>query len=390
VTVGDVTTAQGSVVRDARDASARLRTLFVNENLGGHASMHLYIRQVLGHVSDMAADFVDVPHAGLVRKLLAAPVPGLAGLDLDLQPLRAQLLQSLWVRRLLERVGGAYDVVHVYTQSTALLSAAQLATRPSVVSTDGTAAQNAYHIPYRRATRHTASQVRVARLFEDRVYAAATLVVAQSEWAARSLLTTYGLPADKVRVIPFGVPVPPAVPRREADGLPQVTFVGKSLERKGGLRLLRTFREHLRGRCELNLVTLEPVAPEPGVRVINDFTPGDARLVELLSRSALFAFPSDMDNSPYSVLEAMVAGLPVVATRVGGVPEMVVHGETGLLVGDDDRDLAAAISTLLDDAGARERMGRAGRSRVEARFDARDTTRDLAGVLREARERFTA
>jgi glycosyltransferase involved in cell wall biosynthesis len=184
--------------------------------------------------------------------------------------------------------------------------------------------------------------------------------------------------------------VPPEVPRREAQGLPQVTFVGKSLERKGGLRLLRTFREHLRGRCELNLVTLEPVAPEPGVRVINDFTPGDARLVELLSRSALFAFPSDMDNSPYSVLEAMVAGLPVVATRVGGVPEMVVHGETGLLVGDDDRDLAAAISTLLDDHGARERMGRAGRSRVEARYDARDTTRDLAGVLHEAKERFTA
>jgi alpha-maltose-1-phosphate synthase len=390
VTVGDVTTTRSSVDRDARDASARLRTLFVNENLGGHASMHLYIRQVIGHVSDMAADFVDVPHAGLVRKLLAAPVPGLAELDLDLQPLRAQLLQSLWVRRLLERVGSAYDVVHVYTQSTALLSAAHLATRPSVVSTDGTATQNAYHIPYRRATRHTASQVRVARLFEDRVYDAATLVVAQSEWAARSLLTTYGLPADKVRVIPFGVPVPPEVPRREAQGLPQVTFVGKSLERKGGLRLLRTFREHLRGRCELNLVTLEPVAPEPGVRVINDFTPGDARLVELLSRSALFAFPSDMDNSPYSVLEAMVAGLPVVATRVGGVPEMVVHGETGLLVGDDDRDLAAAISTLLDDHGARERMGRAGRSRVEARYDARDTTRDLAGVLHEAKERFTA
>ncbi len=367
---------------------APLRALLVNENLGGHASMHLYIREALRDVPELAADVVDVPRAGLARKLLAAPVPGLASRDLDLAPLRAQLLQSAWVRRVLERRAGAYDVVHVYTQSTALLSADQLRTRPSVVSTDGTGTQNAYHLPYRRPTRWTASQARAARRFEDGVYEAATLLVAQSHWAARSLVDDYGVPAERVRVIQFGVPIPPAVPRRERDGLPLVTFVGKSLERKGGVRLLRTFREHLRGRCELNLVTLEHVAPEPGVVVHNDFRPGDPRLVDLLSRSAVFAFPSDMDNSPYSVVEAMVAGLPVVATRVGGVPEMVVDGETGVLVGDDDAQLAAAIASLLDDPDRRREMGLAARRRAEERYDARTTTRALASVLSEAVERF--
>jgi starch synthase len=365
-----------------------LRALFVNENLGGHTSMHLYLRNALEGIAGVDGDFVDVPRARLGRKLLAAPVPVLARRDLDLQPLRAQLLQSLWVRRLLAGRAQDYDVVHVYTQSTALLSASQLATRPTVVSTDGTGTQNAYHLPYRAPTRHTASQVRVARRFEDRVYAAATIVVAQSEWAAESLRTTYGVEADRVRVIPFGVPMPPPVPRAEPDGLPQVTFVGKSLERKGGLRLLHAFREHLRGRCELNLVTLEEVPPEPGLRVHNDITPGDPRLVQLLATSAVFAFPSDMDNSPYSVLEAMVAGLPVVSTRVGGIPEMVLDGETGLLVGDDDEELAGAITRLLDDPAMRAEMGRAGRRRAEERFDAADTTRQLAGVLREARDRF--
>jgi glycosyltransferase involved in cell wall biosynthesis len=160
------------------------------------------------------------------------------------------------------------------------------------------------------------------------------------------------------------------------------------LQRKGGLRLLQTFREHLRGRCELNLVTLEPLAPEPGVRVHNGFTPGDPRLTDLLSRSAVFAFPSDMDNSPYSVLEAMVAGLPVVTTRVGGIPEMVLDGETGTLVGDDDTELAGAIATLLDDAERRREMGHAARRRAEERFDVVGTTRRLADVLREARDRF--
>jgi alpha-maltose-1-phosphate synthase len=372
----------------SRALESRLSTLFVNENLGGHTSMHLYLRQALVQVPELEGAFVDVPRAGLVRKLLAAPVPVLAGQDLDLQPLRAQLLQSLWVRRLLTRRAGSYDVVHVYTQSTALLSASQLAARPSVVSTDGTGTQNAYHLPYRSPTRHTASQVRAARRFEDRVYAAATLVVAQSEWAARSLRSTYGVQPERVRVIPFGVPMPPAVARHEPDGLPKVTFVGKSLQRKGGLRLLQTFREHLRGRCELNLVTLEPLAPEPGVRVHNGFTPGDPRLTDLLSRSAVFAFPSDMDNSPYSVLEAMVAGLPVVTTRVGGIPEMVLDGETGTLVGDDDTELAGAIATLLDDAERRREMGHAARRRAEERFDVVGTTRRLADVLREARDRF--
>jgi glycosyltransferase involved in cell wall biosynthesis len=367
-----------------------LRALLVNENLGGHASMHLYIRDALHDVPEVAVDVVDVPHARLGRKLLSAPVPGLARLDLDLGPLRAQLLQSAWVRRLLQQRADTYDVVHVYTQSTALLSADQLGSRPSVVSTDGTMTQNAYHLPYRRPTRWTASQARAARRFEDGVYRAATLVVAQSQWAARSLVEAYGVPAERVRVIPFGVPIPPAVPRSEADGLPQVTFVGKTLERKGGHRLLHAFREHLRGRCELNLVTLEAIAPEPGVHVHNDFRPGDPRLPELLARTAVFAFPSDLDNSPYSVVEAMVAGLPVVATRVGGVPEMVVDGERGLLVGGDDAQLAAAIASLLDDPDRRHEMGVAVRRRAEERYDARDTTRALASVLVEAKERFAA
>jgi glycosyltransferase involved in cell wall biosynthesis len=384
---GSMTSARGTTASTGAPGRP-LRALFVNENLGGHASMHLYIRQALADVPELEGNFVDVPRAGWIRKLLAAPVPGLATHDLDLQPLRAQLLQSMWVRRLLARAAQSYDVVHVYTQSTALLSAPQLAAGPTVVSTDGTATQNAYHLPYRSPTRHTASQVRIARRFEDRVYAAATLVVAQSEWAADSLRSTYGVDADRIRVIPFGVPMPPPVSRQEAEGLPKVTFVGKSLERKGGLRLLDTFRQHLRGRCELNLVTLEPVASEPGVRVHNDFTPGDRRLLDLLAASAVFAFPSEMDNSPYSVLEAMVAALPVVTTRVGGIPEMVLDGETGLLVGRDNAELAAAIGTLLDDADLRRKMGDAARRRAEERFDAAHTTRRLAEVLREARERF--
>ncbi|MGZ4756574.1 MAG: glycosyltransferase family 4 protein, partial [Acidimicrobiia bacterium] len=171
--------------------------------------------------------------------------------------------------------------------------------------------------------------------------------------------------------------------------LPEVTFVGATLDRKGGARLLRVFREHLRDRCVLNLVTRDAVAPEPGVRVISDFEPGDPRRPELLARTSVFAFPTEMDNSPYCVLEAMRSGVAVVATRVGALPEMVQDRATGLLVTHDDAALAAAIGSLLDDPARASAMGAAGRARFDQVYDARVTTRRLLDVLTEARERFS-
>jgi glycosyltransferase involved in cell wall biosynthesis len=200
---------------------------------------------------------------------------------------------------------------------------------------------------------------------------------------AASLRDDYGVTGEKLRVIPFGITVGDPPIRRPDHSRPEITFVGTSLERKGGHRLLRVFRRGLRGRCTLNLVTRERLLPEPGVRVYDDLVTGDPRLAEILARTSVFAFPSEIDCSPYSVLEAMHAGLPVVAVRRGGVPEMVVDGETGLLVEPDDDALLAALEQLLADRERAEEMGRAGRRRLEDRFDARRTTADLVALLHE-------
>jgi glycosyltransferase involved in cell wall biosynthesis len=85
----------------------------------------------------------------------------------------------------------------------------------------------------------------------------------------------------------------------------------------------------------------------------------------------LIVHPSQYEAFPRVILEAMAASKPIVASRVGGVAESVLHGVTGLLVPADDRDaLADAIARLLADAPMRERMGREGRRRVEACFGA--------------------
>jgi glycosyltransferase involved in cell wall biosynthesis len=91
---------------------------------------------------------------------------------------------------------------------------------------------------------------------------------------------------------------------------------------------------------------------------------------DLLGRSDVFVLSTLSEGMPISILEAMAAGLPVVASEVGGIPEIVVDGETGLLVPPGDADaLAGALRRLLDDPELRRRLGAAGRARVEEHFD---------------------
>jgi glycosyltransferase involved in cell wall biosynthesis len=89
----------------------------------------------------------------------------------------------------------------------------------------------------------------------------------------------------------------------------------------------------------------------------------------LLNALDIFVLPSLSEGLPMSVLEAIACGLPVVATEVGGMPEVVVHGHTGLLVSSQDvEQLTAALVTLIQQPGLRRRLGRQGRARAVAHF----------------------
>jgi glycosyltransferase involved in cell wall biosynthesis len=105
---------------------------------------------------------------------------------------------------------------------------------------------------------------------------------------------------------------------------------------------------------------------------------------QFMTQLNLFVLPSRSEGLGLVLIEAMAAGLPVVATQVGGIPEVVVHGETGLLVPPEDAGaLAAAIRQVLADPALAARMGEAGRIRAAACFSAERMAEQTVALYRE-------
>lgn len=108
----------------------------------------------------------------------------------------------------------------------------------------------------------------------------------------------------------------------------------------------------------------------------------------LLAAADLFVLPSLQEALGLVLLEAMAAGLPVIASRVGGIPELVQSGQQGLLVpAGDSSALAAAIAALLADKQQAARLGAAGRKRVLAQFTAENMWQETDAVYREVEGR---
>jgi glycosyltransferase involved in cell wall biosynthesis len=108
----------------------------------------------------------------------------------------------------------------------------------------------------------------------------------------------------------------------------------------------------------------------------------------LLTKSDIYVLPSFNEGLPISVLEAMAAGLPVITTDVGGLPDLVTHGESGLLIGPGRvAALAAAILRLASDPESRQQMGEAAREHVAARYNREAVLNLLSSVYADVADR---
>jgi glycosyltransferase involved in cell wall biosynthesis len=210
-------------------------------------------------------------------------------------------------------------------------------------------------------------------------------VIAVSEEVRDRYRNTLGVPASKLAVVRNGIPIRPVLPPPDPEfraaligSRPDfvVLTAARFHEQKGHAHLLEaaalvpeaTFV--LAGDGELR-EAMEARARQLGVMDRCLFLGHRSDVPELLAAADLFVLPSLFEGLPLSVLEAMEAQRPVIATRVGGTDEAVVDGATGLLVPPRDGPaLAAAIRRLQADSSLARSLARAGRLRVEREFSA--------------------
>jgi glycosyltransferase involved in cell wall biosynthesis len=279
---------------------------------------------------------------------------------------------------------GGLDAIFIHTQVAALRSPSVMRAVPTVVSLDATPRNVDTLATAYDHHRNIEVLERLKLHINRRVFSRAAALVTWCHWAARSLERDYGVPSEKIHVIPPGVDL--RLFRRvtvRRPGPPRILFVGGQFERKGGTDLLIAM-QRLGGAAELDLVTTGQVAIPPGLvcRVHRGLTPQSKPLLDLYQQADLFALPSRGDCLPQVIAEAMASGLPVVATNVGAISEMVADSVTGYLVPPaSPRRLGGALAELVGRPSLRAAMGRAGQLKADEEHDGLRNNRAIVALL---------
>ena len=279
-------------------------------------------------------------------------------------------------------------VVHVHLTTPLAcrfaLIAAACARVPAVVATA--------HLYIDVSSKRVVAQQRVLATVVDRY-------IAVSKHMGARLRDRLGVPANKIRTVPNGVQLE-RFERRSRNGLrdrltggadvPVILTVARLHVQKGISFLLDAAREVPDALFAIagdgpQRAALEQEVRARGLSERVRFLGFRNDIPDLLANSDVLVLPSLYEGMPVSVLEAMAAGKPVVATLIGGTDEAVVDGHTGFLVPPGDAPaLAAAIRRVIHDRALAERLGANGRARVAAQFTAQMMTEGVADVYEEA------
>jgi glycosyltransferase involved in cell wall biosynthesis len=327
----------------------------------------------------------EVTVAGPADAIVRSPMEA-AGVSFEPVPIVGDMLSPVRDARVVIRLlrwlrTHELDAVHVHGQKGGILGriAARAGHAPVVYSPHGLG----YRSQHLRGRRSGELRRAATLLVERRLGRLTAAIVACSEDERRAVLQDGLTPNERVHRIYGGAAVPQAIEpdsrlvRFRGDGPLVGTVTGLRVEKDlptlvSAIGVLIERRVPVRcaivgdGPCRPALQRKIAEAALTDQVLLLPFAPPAERYLAALD---VFVLPSRWEGLPISVLEAMAMGLPVIATRVNGIPEAVDDGLTGLLVTPQDEiRLADAISALAMDEAARRRMGHAGRAAVVRRF----------------------
>lgn len=286
---------------------------------------------------------------------------------------RASLCVEMFRRRTaiaearLQRLDGRYDLI---MQLHTLFSPGRLsAGRPYVLHTDNTYMLSERYFSQWAPLRGRARDAWVE--LERATYRQAAFLFPRSEFLRRSMIDDYGCDPDRVIRVGGGSNFQPVALDDKRYDRKIALFVGSDFTRKGGQWLLRAWEQVRAILPDAQLWVVGPKRPAavlpPGVRWFGHVS-DRATLAGLYAQATLFVMPSLFEPWGHVFFEAMAYGLPCVSSDHGATPEIISHGQTGLLVPAGRADpLALALLTLLRDPGLAEEMGR--RAHLEVRGD---------------------
>jgi glycosyltransferase involved in cell wall biosynthesis len=347
---------------------------FLLEQTLGHVTHSVNLKRFLSENEAVEPVWMDVPFKS-------------SGLRSKLPPVSKNwsLRGSLAARDLLSSaVSSGLQALFVHTLTVSLFATRYYEQIPTVISTDATPINfDSLSVPYGHR-RYPAPVESIKLALTKRVLTRARHCVAWSEWAKASLVTDYGVAPSQVEVIMPGADLElfRCTQSRTAQGKVRILFVGGDFQRKGGDLLLQVFRERLRGRAELHLVTGADIEPEEDVYLYKGLVANSPPLLNLYRTADIFVLPTRADCLAMVLAEAMAASLPVITTSIAGLLEVVEDGKTGYAVPPDDAEsLGNAIETLVENPGMRRMMGEAGRQFAEENLDARTSVGRVVDLL---------
>jgi glycosyltransferase involved in cell wall biosynthesis len=223
---------------------------------------------------------------------------------------------------------------------------------------------------------------------DQRTLAHAALVAPFSRWAATSLREDYG--TRNMVITPPAIRVASAVTRVPGrTGPPRVAYIGNDWIRKGGDRLVRWHQRYFVD-AELHLVGRDvPRGCAPNV-ISHGPLPSETVLTRFLPSVDVLCLPTTNDMSPQTLVEAAAAGVPAVTSRLAGLPELVLHGRTGIICGvDAEPEWISALIRLTSDPSLVSAYGQAARLHALATFERDVVFSRLVDRLVEAAHRST-